>query len=133
MGGADDVRVAEQRVLGRRLLGEHVEGGAGDVARVEGGAQCLLVHEAAAGAVDDPHAPLGPGQGLGGQDVAGSLRHRDVEGDDVGAGEKLVQLDLLHAEVEGALRRQEGIVGDDPHAEPDRPVGDDRSRCCRNR
>ena len=38
MRRAHHVGMAEQRIFGRRLLGEHVEGGAGDVAGIERGA-----------------------------------------------------------------------------------------------
>ena len=42
MRRADDIGMAEQRILRRRLLGEHVEGRAGDLAGIERRAQRLL-------------------------------------------------------------------------------------------
>ena len=62
-----------------------------------------------------------------GEDVPGLLRHRHVQRDDVGAAQQVVQLHLLDAEFERALRRQERIVGDDPHPQADGAVGDDRA------
>ena len=111
----------------RRLGGEDVEGGAGDVACVERLAQRRLVDEAAAGAVDDAHALLGLGEVLGREDVPGLLGQRRVQGDDVGAAQELVELDLLDAELERPLRRQEGVEGDHLHVQADGAVGDDRA------
>ena len=48
----------EDRVLGEGLLGEDVERGAADLARLEAGEQRVEVDQLAAGAVDDPHAVL---------------------------------------------------------------------------
>ena len=62
MRRADDVRMAEQRIVLGRLLDEDVEGGAGDMAGIERRAQRLLVDQAAARAVDDAHALLGLGE-----------------------------------------------------------------------
>ena len=39
----------------------------------------------------------------------------------------VVELDLLDAEVERALLGQERVVGEHPHLQPDRAVGDDRA------
>ena len=58
----DDVGIAEQRVVGDRLLREDVERGAGDLAAVERGLEVLVDHERAAGDVDDPHAVLALGR-----------------------------------------------------------------------
>ena len=54
--GDDDVVALEQRVLGERLLGEDVERGAGDLARLEPALERVEVDQLAAGAVDDPDA-----------------------------------------------------------------------------
>ncbi len=48
-----------------------------------------------------------------------------MQGDEVGAGQQLIELDLFDAELLGALGRQEGIVGHDLHLQAKRPVGDD--------
>ena len=47
--------------------------------------------------------------------------------DEVGAGQQLVQLDLLDAQIERPAGPKEGVEGDDPHLQPDRAVGDDRA------
>ena len=52
----DDVVALEQRVRGERLLGEDVEGDAGELARLEPALDGVEVDERAAGAVDDPRA-----------------------------------------------------------------------------
>ena len=84
-----------------------------------------FVDEAAAGAVDDADAAFAGGDGVAGEDVAGGVRQWGVEGDDVGAGEEFGEFDFLHAEVDGAFFREEGVVGDDAHVEADGAVGDD--------
>ena len=55
------------------------------------------------------------------------LGERGVEGDDVGAGQELVELDLLDVEVARTGLGEVGVVGDDPHLQPLRAVGDDRA------
>ena len=50
-----------------------------------------------------------------------------MQRDEVGAPQQLVELDLLDPELERALGRQEGIIGDHLHLQPDCPVGDDRA------
>jgi hypothetical protein len=69
----------------------------------------------AAGAVDDAHAWLRPGERLAREDVAGLVGERGVERDELGAGEKLVQVHLLDAQIDRALRREEWVVGDHLH------------------
>ena len=63
----------EQRRGARRLLGERVERRAGDVPLDDRPMQRRLVEQAAARAVDDPHARPGLGERRGGQEVAGAL------------------------------------------------------------
>jgi len=50
-----------------------------------------------------------------------------MQGDEVGALEEIVELDLLDADILGALRRQERIERDHAHAQAQRAVGDDRT------
>ena len=50
-----------------------------------------------------------------------------MQRDEIGALEQFVELDLLDAEIGGALRRQEWIVGDHFHLQPERAVGNDRT------
>ena len=127
MRRADDIGPAEQHVRRRRLLDEHVEGRARDMAGIERGRERDLVDETAARAIDDAHALLRLGDVFSRQDVLGLRRHRRMQRDDVGAREQFVELDLLDADVLGAFRRQEGIEGDDAHAQADRAIGDDRA------
>ena len=70
----DEAGRAEQGVVLRRLLDEHVERGAADMAALQRVLQRRLVDQPAAGAIDDADAALGPGQILGGEDVAGLRR-----------------------------------------------------------
>ena len=89
--------------------------------------QGRLVDQAAARAVDDSNSGLGLREILARQYIAGLVGERRVERDEIGAREQGVELDLLHPHVERPLRRQERIVGDHLHPEPQRPVGDDRA------
>ena len=120
-------RRAEQRIFLRRLLHEHVERGAGDMAAVERVLQRRFVDQPAARAIDDAHAGLGLCQRLAAEDAARLVGQRRVERDEVGAGEQFVQFGLLHAELDRALGRQEWIVGGDLHLEAVGAVGDDRA------
>ena len=82
--GDDDLGQVEQRRLGGRLAGEHVERGAADAAVADGVGQRVLVDDPAARHVDDALAGLGLGQVVGADhpDRLGGLD--DVEGDEVG-------------------------------------------------
>jgi hypothetical protein len=78
-----------------RLFDEHVDGGAGDVARADGVGQGLLVDDAAAGHVDDADAGLGLGQQLLADEADGLGRLGQVQRDEVGPGHQLVEADQL--------------------------------------
>ena len=127
MRRADHVRMTEQRVLVRGLGREHVEGRAGDLSGIKRCAQSRLVDQAAARAIDDAHALFHRRDRLGVDDVSGLLGQRRMQRDEIGALEQIVKLDLLDAEIHRALRRQERIIGDHPHAQAQRAVGDDRA------
>ena len=125
MGRRHKVRCSKEDVLLGGLFGEDVERRPRNVTLVEGLAQSDLVHQTAPGAVDDAHALLGLGDGFGRQDVAGLVGQGRVQGDEVGAGEKIVQLHLLHPELHGALGGQERVIGDHLHPQAIGAVGDD--------
>ena len=127
MRRADQVGRAEQHVVLGRLLDEDVEARAGDVAGDQQVAHRQLVDQPAARAVDDAHALLGLHQVGARQDVLGLLGERRVHGDEVGARQELLERHLLDAELGGALLAQERIVGDHPHLQPERALGDDRA------
>ena len=106
MRRADHVGQSEQRALRRRLLGEHVDGRAGDMAGFQRRHQCRLVDEFAARAVDQPHALFGQLQRVRIDDVAGPVGERRVQRDEIGAAPQLLEFDLLDAKIERALGRQ---------------------------
>jgi hypothetical protein len=103
----------------------------GDVAGVEPRLQRRLVDQPAACAVDDAHALLRLGQVLRRQDVAGLVSQWRVQRDEIGTGQQLIELDLLDAEFDAALGREEGIIGDHLHLQAARPLGDDRADIAR--
>ena len=133
MRRAHHVGMAEQRIRGRRLLGEHVEGRARDVAGIERRAQRRLVDQPAARAVDDAHALLHRRERLAVDDVLGLLGQRRMQGDEIGAPDQLVELHLLDAERDARARAR----GTDRRRSPSssaRSRGWRRSsRCCRSR
>ncbi len=125
MRRAHDVRQAEERAFRGGLDLEHVEAGAGDMAGLDGLGKRRLVHETAAGAVDDANARLGLGQRLGIEDVAGLVGKRHMQRDEIGLRQQLVELDLLHAHLLGPFLGKEGVVGQNAHLEADGARADD--------
>src|SRR5262249_39956750 len=107
MRRADHVWMAEQQIAGGRLLGEHVEGRAGNVLGTERFDQRLLVDQTAARAIDDAYALLGLGERRRIKDVPGLVRQRRVQRDEIGALQEIVELDLLDADILCTFRRQE--------------------------
>jgi hypothetical protein len=113
----------EERAVGARLLGVHVEAGAGDAPLGDGGGQGLLVEDAPAGGVDDAHGRLDLGQGLLADEAHRLGRLRQVDGDEVALGQQLVEGDEAGTELAGALDRDVGVVGEDLDAEALEPLG----------
>ena len=85
--GGDDVLELEERAVGARLLGEHVEPGGRDPAGLEGVVQRGLVDDAAARGVDQHQRRLGLGQLLGADQADGLRRLGQVHRHEVGLGE----------------------------------------------
>ena len=112
-------------VGGRRLLDEHVQRGAGDLAGFQRVGERGFIDDAAARAVDDSHALLHLRECGGADDSSRVIGQRGVDGDEIGARKKLVETDQLDADASGSLRRQDRIVADHFHLQPDRAVGDD--------
>ena len=127
MRRAHHVGMAEQRILGRRLLGEDVEGGAGHVPGIDRGAQRLLIDQSAARAIDDAHAFLHRRDRPGVNDSFRLLRERRVQGHEIRTPEQFGEIHLVHAELRRPLGREERIVGDHFHLQADRPVDHDRA------
>ena len=119
MRGAHHVGMAEQRIVGRRLLGEHVEGGASDVAGIERGAQGRLVDQPAARAIDDAHALLHRRERLGVDDAFRLFRERGVQRHEIGPPEQFVKIDLFDPELHRPFGREKRIVGDHLHFQSD--------------
>lgn len=91
--GADDAvpRLVQPRVGGQGLLDEDVEGGAADLALVQGVGECVLVDGRAAADVDDPGVAGQELQTLGVEGVLGALGTGEDHDERVGAGEQLGQ------------------------------------------
>ena len=121
----------EQHVRLGGLLDEHVKGRAADMAAIETGAKGDLIHQPAPGAVDDQHPFLGLGQVLSRQDVAGLVGERGMQGNDIGAGQQVVQLNLLDAQFDGAFRREEGVVSHNLHLQAIGAVSNDAADIAR--
>src|SRR5690606_32998138 len=59
--------------------------------------------------------------------IARAIGQRRVQRDEIRPLEKRWQLDLLDADLDGAILREEGIEGDDAHLEADGAVRNDRA------
>ena len=116
MRRAHNIGMPEQRIRVRWLLGEHVERCAGHLAGIERHAQRLLVDQAAARAIDDAHPFFHFGERSRVDDVLGLFGERGVQRDEIRTLEQLVELDFVHADIGGALGREERIIGDYAHA-----------------
>ena len=122
--GGDDLVELEERGVGAGLLGVHVEAGTGDPALLEGGVQRLLVDDPAARGVDDPHRRLDLVQRLVADEAEGLGGLGQVDGDEVGDLEQLVEGQQLDAHLRGARGLHVGVVRDDLHAEGGHALGD---------
>ena len=114
----------QQRARFRRLLGEDVQGHAAQPARLQPGQQRGLVHQLAAGHVDDAGAGLDVLDLPRAQHAPGALGERGVQGDKVGLGQQVVQRQQLDADAAGIVRGDEGVVANQAHAEGLRAAGD---------
>ena len=103
-----------------RLLREDVDRGAGEPARLERLDQRLLVDELAAGGVDQARAVLHLRERLGADHAARLVVQRQVERDEVGAREHALERVALDPGLAEALGRDERVVGDDVHLQPER-------------
>ena len=114
VGGLDDLVVGEVGDIG------------GDPAGVQSGDHGVVIHDLAAGQIDEPDAPLHGAEGLGVDHVAGGIGEVDVDGDIVGL---LIQLlDVLdHVDVavqtQGGIHGQVGVVAVDVHAQGHGHIG----------
>jgi len=127
MRRADDARMVEQDIVLRRLFGEDVQRRTGDVAGIQRCFQIGFDHEAAAGTIDQPDLGLALRQSFGVDDAAGLVGQRRVQADEIGALQQGVEIDLLDAEVDRPLRREERIEGNHLHLQSLGAVGDDRA------
>lgn len=98
----DHLRQVEQRAVGARFAGEHVKTGSAHVAPADSVGQRRLVHQAAAGGVDDDDAGLGLGQCFFVDQTCGLGRLGQVHRDEVGAGQQVVQGQQFDAELRSA-------------------------------
>ena len=131
MRGADHVGQAEKRAVGGRLNLEHVEARPRDMARFQRLGQSRLIDQPAARAVDDTYARFQLGDVLAAEDIGGLLGIGHMQGDEIGMGEQLLQLDLAHAHLLGLLLGEERIIGHDLHLEALGPVADDAADIAR--
>ena len=126
VGSQGETRVLAEGVVGReRFGGKDVQRGGGDLARIERGQEVVFDHDFAAGAID--HADLGfhLGEGAGIEHAVRLVGDRQVDGDEIGIAVNVVEVrDEREAERFGALLGEEGVVGQDVHAEGQGAAGD---------
>ena len=90
MRGDDHVGIAEQRVVGDRLAPEHVERGAGHLARVDRRLEIRIDHQWPPGDVEHADAVPALGQHVSVQPVLGVGRLGQMQGDEVRRGVHVV-------------------------------------------
>jgi hypothetical protein len=121
---------AECRVLREGLGLEDVESGTGDGSLLESLDERGFVDQSAAGAIDEAHPGLAPGQCVGIDEVASLFGERRVDRQKVGPGPDLFQLAEFDTQRIGRARWQEGVVHEHGHSEclgPDRDLAADPS------
>ncbi len=123
MRGDDGLRQVEQRAVGARFGGVHVQARGADMTAGDRIGQRLLVEQPTAGGVDNDDPGLGLGQRFLAQQPGGFLGLGQVHRDEVGAGQHVVQRQQLDAELRGASRRHVRVIGDDVGAERGQPLG----------
>jgi hypothetical protein len=112
-----DVVELEQRRVGARLLGEHVHAHTGHATIGQGLGESLLVDEATARGVDDPHIGLDQLQFLGADQAHGLGRLRQVDGDEVAFAQQFLEAHEPHAELGGASGLDVRVISDQPGTE----------------
>ena len=101
-----------------------VEGGAADSATGNAFGESIFNDELAAGAVHDADAGLHDGDGLPVDEAFGLGGEADVEGEEVGLAEEVVDGDEGDVVLAGDHGRDKGVVADQGHAEGAGAAGD---------
>ena len=114
----------EKQGPGVRLLREDVDRSAGEPARLECLEQRRLVDELAARGVDQPRPLLHLADRLRADHATRLVVQRQVERDEVGAGEHALERVRLDAGLPEAIGGDERVVGDHVHLQPERAPRD---------
>ena len=122
----DDIGHLQKRMVRRRrLLHENVEGGAGQVAGLEGVGQRLFVNDAAAGAVDDAGALAHQGHLAGADQVARLVGERRVDGEEIDLRQQSIEIGGgLDADLAGGGGGEERVEAEHLHVEAGGAAGD---------
>ncbi len=112
-------------IRGRRFHDEDVERSAGDFARLERIGERGFIDNSAASAIDDAHALFHFRECCGADQAAGVVGQRGVNGNEIGACEKLVEAYQLDADSSGGLGSEDRIVANHFHLEAESAIGDD--------
>ena len=121
----DDLRQVEQRRLGGGLGVEHVERGTGDHAVADALCEIGLDHDAAAGDVDHAQRRLGLEQQIAIDQPGRVLGLGEVDREEVGVGDHLIERQQLDAHLARPVGRHERVVGDQSHLEGLGTIGDE--------
>ena len=116
---ADHIRQIKQHTVLGWFGGEHIDARTADLSRFQTLCQSVFVNQSAAGAIDDAHTLFHFCNGICIDDVAGLVGQRRVQCDEVSSFQQFFQFNLFHAQFHGAFRRQERIICDNPHFQPD--------------
>ena len=114
----DDIVEREQRIgrIGRLLL-KHVKGCASDPPACQNVRERLLIDDWSARSVDKKGRLLHQSESISIHEVAGLGRQRTVHGNDVGAGEDVVETNEFDSKRSGHIGIRKWIMGDESHVE----------------
>src|SRR5690606_17549032 len=117
-------QLGDRVAFGQRLLGKHVQSGAGDRLALQRLDQRRLVHDSAARGVDQNGGALHHVELALTHDVDGLLRLADVQADHVGAAVEVVKLHELNVELLSQQNVRVARPGDHLHADAASNAGD---------
>ena len=112
-------QLPQRRVRRQRLDREHIDRRSGDALRPDRLCERRFIHQLAARRVDEHRGAFHEGQAFGVDQMVRLLGVRDVQRDDVGLLQQLLQRQQLDLELGRALGREVRIVSHDLH--PERP------------
>ena len=124
MGGRDDFGMAQQGIVSRRLLSEHIQGHPGQPIAIQCFQKRRIVDQFAPGHVYEARPRFDDCQLGSANHLVGAIGERGMQGYKVGLGQHLFQSKQFYAQSGGVIWGDERVVANQPHAEALGPSGD---------